>query len=250
MNLRPCTPDELFEDMLYSPLDWPRKTTRLRRDSVQDVRQRPASASAAVAELYHENSKLHPGRCDELAASRLDPDAVRLAFLRRRAATTRPAMTSETERFAPVRPLLGVVARSARAPLLYALELRVADASLVARHEPLTDALVIIKATTPREYAAMQRGLDLLAPAEASASVVIFVVASFVRNEVLYGARGYRRTLMEAGRLVEIVATEAERLEIPVRPVVEFHDRTVDGFAEVDGVEEATLLVLAVGGES
>jgi hypothetical protein len=249
MKRRPTTPGELFEDMGYSPLDWPGKTTRLRRDSVQDVRQRSASTNVALGELYHENSKLYPGRCDELAASRLDLDAVRLAFLRRRAEGKRPTSSPDVERFAAIRPLLSVTTRSGRAPLFYALELRVADDALVARHEPLMDTLVVLKDTAVKEYAALRRGLQLLGPISTSPSALLFIIASFVRNEVLYGARGYRRTLIEAGQLAEIITIEADRLQIPVRPVLEFHDRSVDEFMEVDGIEQGTALILEVGGE-
>jgi hypothetical protein len=249
MERRPTTPAELFEDMGYSPLDWPGKTTRLRRDSVQDVRQRLASTNVALGELYHENSKLYPSRCEELAASRLDPDAVRLAFLRRRAETKKRTSSPDAERFAAVRPLLSAATRSGRAPLFYALELRVADDALVARHEPLMDTLVVLKATALEEYAALRRGLELLSPTSTSPSAFLFIVASFVRNEVLYGARGYRRTLIEAGQLAEIITMEADRLQIPVRPILEFHDRSADGFIEVDGIEQGTVLILEVGGE-
>jgi hypothetical protein len=249
MKRRPTTPDELFEDMGYSPLDWPGRTTRLRRDSVQDVRQRLASTNVALGELYHENSKLYPARCDELAASRLDPDDVRLAFLRRRAESKRPTSSPDAERFAGIRPLLSVTTRLGRTPLFYALELRVADDTLVARHEPLMDTLVILKTNALGEYASLRRDRQVLSSTSPSPSVLLFIVASFVRNEVLFGARGYRRTLIEAGQLAEIITMEANRLQIPVCPVLEFHDRRIDGFIEVDGIEQGTVLILEVGGQ-
>jgi hypothetical protein len=250
MNQRPATPDELFEDMLYSPMDWPGKTTRLRRDSVQDVRQRAASPIPALTEFYHENSKLHPARIVELAASRVDPEEVREAFLRRKAAGSRRAAAIDTEWFGSVRPLLRAVARPARLPLFYALELRVSDGALLAQYEPLTDALVALKATSSADYASVAQGLHLFDSRSTPAAGLLFVVASFVRNEVLYGPRGYRRTLLEAGRLVEIILVEAERLGISVNPVLEFHDRAIDRFVEVDGLEEGTLLVIELAAAS
>lgn len=250
MNKRPATPDELFEDILYSSLDWPGKTTRLQRDSVQDVRQRSASPMPALGEFYHENSKLYPARIAELAASRLDPEAVRAEFLRRKALGSRPAAAMETEWFASVRPLLRAVARGGRLPLFYALELRVSAGAWIAQYEPLTDGLVAIKEISRAEYAAVTESLQLFGPRLTPVSGLLFVVASFVRNEVLYGARGYRRTLLEAGRLAEILLVEAERLSIGLNPVVDFHDRAIDRFIEVDGLEEGTLLVLELASAS
>jgi hypothetical protein len=250
MNQRPATPDELFEDMLYSPLDWPGKTTRLQRDSLQDVRQRPASPIPGVGETYHENSKLYPARIAELAASRLDPDAVRAAFLLRKAASSPAAGATDPDWFPSVRPLLRAVARGGRSPLFYALELRVSDGTQVAQYEPLTDGLVAIKNVSHTEYAAVTQGLQLFSPRSTAGAGLLFVVASFVRNEVLFGVRGYRRTLLEAGRLAEMIFVEAERLAIAVSPVFDFHDRAVDRFVEVDGLEEGTLLVFELAAPS
>lgn len=247
MNRRPGSPEELFDDMLYSSLDWPAKTSRLRQDSVQDVRQRRSSHRPCLSELYHENSKLYPYRCHELAASRLDVEAVRTAFLRRRAGSRQSAMEHDLEHFARVRPLLGAASRSGLQSLFYALELRVTDGVLVGRHEPVRDTIVLFKTTDSHEYADMRRSLRLLGPSETPSTGMLFVVASFVRNEVLYGARGYRRTLIEAGQLLEVICQEAGVLNIPVHPVLEFQDRTVDKFVQVDGLEEGTLIVLEIG---
>ncbi len=247
MKQRPATADELFDDMLYSPLDWPGKTTRLRRDSVQDVRQRSASHAPGLGELFHENSKLYPAGIGELAASRFDTDTVRSGFLTRRGSGSRRAAAMGPEWFATVRPLLGAVAQQRRRLLFYALELRVSDGAWIAQYEPLTNELFPIKAIGRPEYEAVSQALQLIGPPRTQPAALVFVVASFVRNEVLYGARGYRRTLMEAGRLAEALVVQAELSSVELRPVFEYHDRVVDHFVEVDGVDAGTVLVLELG---
>jgi hypothetical protein len=244
MNQRPGTPDELFEEMLYSSLDWPGKTTRLQRDSAQDVRQRATSQVPAPGELYHENSKLYPARVKELVASRLDADDVREMYLHRKAAGSRPAAALDTEWFGNVRPLLRAVARRGRSPLFYALELRVSDGAWLAQYEPVTDKLFAIKEIARENYEEVSRALRLFGPQRTAPAGLVFVVGSFVRNEVLYGVRGYRRTLFEAGQLAEILLAEAELRTLAINLVLDFHDRAVDRFVEVDGLEVGTVTVL------
>ncbi|HEV2071439.1 MAG TPA: hypothetical protein VGR26_16750 [Acidimicrobiales bacterium] len=247
MRQRPETPAELFEVMQFSPIDWPWKTTRMRRDSVQNVRQRPGSSQAAIGELYHQNSTLFPACLDDLAASWLDPDAVRLEFLRRRASGVRPNAYADGARFSLARPLLDQVVRSGPAQLFYAIELRLSDDSGLVRYEPLAGRLEALRFFSGQEAEPLREALDPFGPPGPQPAERLFILASFPRNEVLYGARGYRRTLVEVGRVVQAVVDEARRREVVVRVSLEFHDRVVDAFIGADGVEEAALAVVELG---
>ena len=74
------TPQRLFNEALNTPLQWPWKTVRLERNSLQDYRQRPSTAHFSVAELYHENSKLFPQMLPELAVACVEGDEFRHEF--------------------------------------------------------------------------------------------------------------------------------------------------------------------------
>jgi hypothetical protein len=247
MSRRPVTPEELIEDTQYSPLDWPWKTTRLRRDSVQDVRQRSASTNAALGETYHENSKLYPACLDDLAANRLDPDSARLAVLRRSAASARTSSDADKMRSPILQPLLKDVAREENLQLFYALELRLADGEGLVRYEPIAGRLERLRSFSQRDSESLQDSLAVLGIAKRSSAERLFIVAAFSRNEILYGPRAYRRTLLEAGRLVQIVVDEADRRRITNRVVLEFFDRNINHFVAVDGVEEAVVAVVEIG---
>jgi hypothetical protein len=239
----PRAPGEFFEEALHSPLEWPGKVTRLARDSLQDVRQRSTSAGFAVSELYHENSKLYPPLLGELAAARWDARSIRESAMARAALTARGSPTASPSAFPTARSLLRAASRPARVDLLYATELLLADHSLVVRYEPIDGRLVELRRIAGHEVRSLRRALQLDAD-EADSTFLLFVVGAFTRNEMLFGTRGYRRTLIEAGRLAEILSAAAEASAVAVRPVVDFHDRVVDGFLGLDGVERGTLLVL------
>jgi hypothetical protein len=73
------------------------------------------------------------------------------------------------------------------------------------------------------------------------------VIGNFARNDLLFGARGYRRTLIEAGRVTEKIRELAVALKLGPRLRLEFADRVADEILECDGVEERILAVVELG---
>lgn len=198
---------------------------RLERDSVRDLVERSASSHVSVAELYHENSKLFPAKLAELASSELDVGGFRREFVRRRTATRRDVPPRACDH--PVRMLLSSVAREADAELFYALDLRLVIDGAVLLHEPGLDTLI--------EYAHADLGAD---------EPLLCIVASLARNELLFGARGYRHSLLEAGRLAQHIAAAAKRAGLVASLSYDFDDWHVNDALEADGVEEAALVTV------
>ena len=58
---RSLSANDFLAEVRNLSLDWPGKTVRLERNSLHDHWQQPASSQPAIAELYHENSKLFAG---------------------------------------------------------------------------------------------------------------------------------------------------------------------------------------------
>lgn len=239
------TPKKLMDEVVFSALDWPGKTVRLERNTLQDYCQRPASARLSIAELYHENSKLFPALVAELAASGLDSDGVRLEFLQRRseALTKSPQAELSLSR----RELLREIAQAVQPELFYAIELRIAENGTLASHEPLADQLPLLKRLSPDDTTRLTEAIHLLEAADGPPSDLLFVMGNFARNDLLYGARGYRRTLIEAGRITEAALGIAARLGMPPRLRLEFADRALDIVLEADGTEEGILAVIELG---
>lgn len=241
--------ETLFANLLYTPLSWPGKEVRLERNSLLDYHQRSTSANISVAELYHENSKLFPQMLSELTASFADVESFRREFLRRRAAVQHacPAVLDLGRR---QRELLAAIATSTEAELLYGIELRVMAGEMVATYEPVSDRIKVVKQLSAKDINMLRTALRLFsAPEEPPYNgPLLFILGCFARNDILFGPRGYRRTLVEAGQVAQEVLRQAKQLGIATRLRYDFTDRDVDSVLEADGVEQGTLIVVELDG--
>ena len=64
----------------------------------------------------------------------------------------------------------------------------------------------------------------------------------------LYGTRGYRRTLLEAGGVTQVALRLAIDAGMAARARFEFLDRVIDAVLESDGTEESTLVIIDLEG--
>jgi SagB-type dehydrogenase family enzyme len=79
-------------------------------------------------------------------------------------------------------------------------------------------------------------------------SVLVFITSLFDRATFKYGERGYRFALLEAGHVAQNLALVASALGMGVMTIGGYYDRIVDRFLEVDGVEQSTVYIIAIGG--
>ena len=248
----PPTPVGIFERILYRPVDWPGKTTRLDRDSVDALVGRPTSGQPSPAEVYHENSKLFPHMIDSLLAANTDAEQVRKAFVLRRAAALPGGPADPTDRLIePVTSVLAAACGSGPPTVFYAVDIRVLAGDVLVAYEPLTGRVDRIRSVAPSESDALPSALDLACNSggPTGAGTLVFLVGSMARDAVLFGERGYRHTLSAAGRVAERLSTAARSLQVSCREWWDFVDRQVDSFLEADGVEEATVAVMEIGGD-
>jgi hypothetical protein len=244
------TPQDVYNEILLGPLSWPLKTVRLGRNSDVDYVNRDLSAAVSPAELYHVNSALYPEIVDELLASKTDVAALQRDFAARRALI---AARGDL----PVMPLpslwtelLERVGDMTAQELWYAVDLRVAWDRMIGTFEPVQRRVSLLRRLSPSEYSALDRA-PLLAhhPSQRPAPLLVVVLGVFSRNAVLFGERGYRRTLLEAGRAIEVITQACQTLDIPVRSSYEFEDHVVNAIAMADGVEAGALAVCRLGSE-
>lgn len=235
---------QVIERVAYGALDWPSKTVRLQRDSLNDYCQRVTAAQPSLAELYHEHSKLFPSMRQELLAARSDPASLRREFLRRRGVAVSRHWRVQQDK--EMGGLLTATANGCGAELFYAIELRILSGDSILLHEPISDLTYLMKTLTSGEVHTVRQAIDsgLDGARTAPASAILFVMGSFARNDLLYGVRGYRRTLVEAGRVCQEVVRSAGRCGLHARVRTEFFDRTVDGILEADGTEEGALVAI------
>lgn len=130
-------------------------------------------------------------------------------------------------------------------PLLFSCDLMVLTAEALCRQQPGEDALwVELLVDGPGALAPM-------VPDEAAAQVlrradVVFVVTGVPWRTMLgHGPRGYRRMLMDAGVLVDVLGGLAMQAGLEVHPVLDFYDDEVDTLLQCDGLERSALALLA-----
>jgi len=228
-------------------LDWPGKTVRLERESLHEHWQRPVSGRPAIAELYHENSKLFDAVVEEMTASRTDMDGLRRAVAQQRSnALKRQAW--------PILNLPSVLqtclldALDGLETVLFALEVRVLVESDLAIFDHEQNEAYAIKRLEQGDVAGIAAALALMgnAPRQRTDSALVFVVANFARNQILFGPRGYRRTLFEAGQVCQRLLDKTIGSGWQHQQWLEFADRQIDAVMEADGVEEGIVAVLEV----
>jgi SagB-type dehydrogenase family enzyme len=78
---------------------------------------------------------------------------------------------------------------------------------------------------------------------------LVIVCSVMFRTRFKYGLRGYRFALIEAGHVAQNVLLMAAALDVAALPVGGFIDDEVNAAIGCDGLEEAPLYMLIVGGD-
>jgi len=80
-----------------------------------------------------------------------------------------------------------------------------------------------------------------------NASLIFILTAVFERNQVKYGERGYRYTLLEAGHIGQNIYLNAEALNLQCCALGFTEDMKIESLLEIDGVTESVVYALVVG---
>jgi SagB-type dehydrogenase family enzyme len=133
---------------------------------------------------------------------------------------------------------------------LYPLELYVAAAGVrglepgLYHFQPFRRCLSLL---APLDWSRFRTAFVEPAPLDTAAALLV-VSAVFWRSRIKYGPRGYRFALLEAGHLGQTVQLIATDLGLPALPVGGFFDRRLDELLGADGLDEAAVYAVAVGG--
>ncbi len=143
-------------------------------------------------------------------------------------------------------PLRSVPSGGALFPLeLYVAALRVDEIAQGLYHfDPLKCSLGLVRGSIAAEEVA---ALSTYPEIVEGCGALIVVAAVFGRTRFKYGLRGYRFALLEAGHVGQNVLLAATALGLGAVPLGGFYDRLTDEFLGLDGVNESTLYMLAVG---
>ena len=80
-----------------------------------------------------------------------------------------------------------------------------------------------------------------------SSPVTLMMTARFDRSTHKYGDRGYRYTYIETGAICQNVYLAATSMGMGTVAVGAFNDESANDFLDIDGLNEATLLMMPVG---
>jgi SagB-type dehydrogenase family enzyme len=83
-----------------------------------------------------------------------------------------------------------------------------------------------------------------------TAAAVLVVTAVFWRTRFKYGLRGYRFALLEAGHVMQNAVLAATALGLSALPLGGFFDRRLDALVGADGLDEACVYALVLGGRA
>jgi SagB-type dehydrogenase family enzyme len=81
----------------------------------------------------------------------------------------------------------------------------------------------------------------------ADASILFLITATFRRNQMKYGERGYRAILLDIGHLAQNTLLAATGLNLSSCPILGFCDDPINDLIGVDGVEESIMYVISIG---
>jgi SagB-type dehydrogenase family enzyme len=129
---------------------------------------------------------------------------------------------------------------------LYVASVRVAGLEHALYHyDPLRGVLEQLRAL---DFAEEVEPLTPYPELVGASAAVVLVTAMFWRSRFKYGQRAYRFTLLEAGHVMQNALLTATALDLAAVPIGGFYDRLADGLIGADGLAEAVVYLLPVGG--
>lgn len=113
----------------------------------------------------------------------------------------------------------------------------------VHHYDPAAHALECVASGPQFATLATATGMDELA----TAAAMLVLTAIPARSSLKYGERAYRFVLLEAGHVAQNVLLAAEQMGVSACAVGGFVDDEVNAALEIDGVDEISLYLIALG---
>ncbi len=219
------------------------RSSELRASVTRAVRRRTGLSSVALREPLPLATSLGSAVRARRSARAYGPGSVSLAELSTLLGSAY-GLTGAAEEIG--QPLRAVPSGGALYPLeLYLAALNVDDLEPALYHyDPLRNVIERLRSLAANELAGLTPYDELLVPS----ALVTMITAVFWRSRFKYGPRSYRFALLEAGHAAQNYVLAATSLDLDSCPVGGFYDRKVDSFLGVDGLYEASLYLLPVGG--
>jgi hypothetical protein len=234
----------------------PSKTVILEKDSFTDIMQRYTNANVNLAEFYHENSKLSKYNIEGISAINIQdlnslirsiallPRNIplpKIPFENNWKSKARKEIASEIQVFHILRELT-----DEDCTFFFDCEFKIITSEgKFLTYDPSSKNLYIHKQNT-LPFEKLHELLLIKDTAISDIKCIIVIIGVFIRNAVLFGTRGYRKTLIDTGRAAEYLMTKLNNTDLSVKIISEFFDREINMAAGCDGVEKAVLIVMTI----
>jgi hypothetical protein len=236
-------------------------SVELEKKPISDFMQRFASRQVNVAELFHENSKLSPHSTVEVPSDHRKLVEVRDWFFETAYKIRDDEIKPDQEHLCRIRHLdlppgpaemLATVALGERtSELLYAIDMLVLQGEHLYRTLPRSEFLWVERVLTEAQVQSLKSSIPDMHPRQlAGIKTFLILVACPWRYMLLYGPRGYRHTLLDAGRLICRLEQEAEHAGCRLLVAPNFYDHRVDRILYNDGVERSALVMIGLKGDA
>lgn len=222
----------------------------LMRSAETDYIHRFVSKTPHIAELFHENSKCIPSM-PMIATGAAEQRQIVQEWYYRTSYNVDAADINEEHASEVLCPLdampekLQSLIRMCQLDqpagmLLYALDLFVLNQGTIYRYLPGRDFLWIERHLGERDRARLIQSLFELGEEQCSVDTpMAFIVGAPWRYMMLYGPRGYRHTLVDAGRLLQIL-----EMNMPITVSSNYYDQVLDDILQLDGTERSVLAAI------
>jgi hypothetical protein len=242
-----------YEEALLTPPD----SIDLIRGPRELYLRRMMTPDQDIAELFHENSKLTPG---SLRNTVLDERqlAATMSWYFETAYKTREGDFDDATALelgvhakldalpSSLAAILGPIAAEGDVQeLLFGLDLWLLVESTLYRMPPASRTLWLEQRLSATDLERLMTAVPTLTTLPRPPDAVVFIGIAPRRYTALQGVRGYRRCLMDCGRLVQRLLDEARRHGARVLPIADFYDVSLDNLLMLDGVERSVVTVMA-----
>lgn len=243
----------ILEGTLFPSLN----SIELEKNSITDFQYRFISKFPNIAEIFHENSKLNEYTAKCIVTDREMMKEAKNWYL----TTTCKVKEEDIDReeakdiFKNIETLpqnltklfVDFSKEGRETEHLYNVDLLLLYNHNIYKYIPLSKYLLLEKKIGSKEMSLLKTWIiEEERNCLERALGIIFLVGIPWRNMVLYGPRGYRNMLIEAGCLIHHLSQRSSDNGLDLVSFKNFYDNKINRFLNVDGVESFTLSIIAV----
>lgn len=235
---------ELLKVLISNKISLPPKTIHLEKNSITDITQRYVNTNWNIAEMYHENSKLSRYNIEAILSNSRSKSFI-TKFVNGVRSVSQLEKASCKYGLNMENPILynilNIFKSIENINLLYSIELYI----LIRKSQSLlcfdnsSKSLYLDRNLSDSQIKDFSEGFNYENPG--NSDFCICIIGVFIRNMLLFGIRGYRKTLVEAGRIGQHIIDKLKEKGIESKMITEFFDRDLDRILECDGIERSII---------